>query len=237
MYFSFYLFRYLKDFKDSDVDFLYTMPLNQQYLAILDDFYTAFLKNENLDFKMDFDQAFRTLKPFLEDKTFLWILDWMSNDRRKRLRRNSDLKHFDDAEEILGKKYQIFREIRIFSPKKLILDQVFSQIDYIYFVFSINIGAVEHYWHNLKMMKAKHLLLAFLSHDETNTIKMLLSYAKYQVYDLNKMTKVFKVLKDLNAQDKCPDEDFFSPKKDKIPFPHLNVDFQGQGAVEPSINR
>ena len=102
MYISFYLFRYLKDFKDSDVDFLYTMPLNQQYLAILDDFYTAFLKNENLDFKMDFDQAFRTLKPFLEDKTFLWILDWMSNDRRKRLRRNSDLKHFDDAEEILG---------------------------------------------------------------------------------------------------------------------------------------
>ena len=156
------------------------MPLNQQYLAILDDFYTAFLKNENLDFKMDFDQAFRTLKPFLEDKTFLWILDWMTNDRRKRLRRNSDLKHFDDAEEILG--------------------------------------AVEHFWHNLKRMKSKHLLLAFLSHDETNTIKMLLSYAKYQVYDLNKMTKVFKVLKDLNAQDKCPDEDFFSPKKDKIPF-------------------
>ena len=71
----------------------------------------------------------------------------------------------------------------LISPKKLILDQVFSQIDYIYFVFSINIGAVEHYWHNLKMMKAKHLLLAFLSHDETNTIKMLLSYAKYQVYD------------------------------------------------------
>ena len=118
MYFSFYLFRYLKDFKDSDVDFLYTMPLNQQYLAILDDFYTAFLKNENLDFKMDFDQAFRTLKPFLEDKTFLWILDWMSNDRRKRLRRNSDLKHFDDAEEILGKKQKIFREIRIDFPQK-----------------------------------------------------------------------------------------------------------------------
>lgn len=74
--------KYLKDFKDSDVDFLYTMPLNEQYLAILDDFYSAFLKNENLDFKMDFDQAFRTLKPFLLDKTFLWVLDWMTNDRR-----------------------------------------------------------------------------------------------------------------------------------------------------------
>ena len=74
--------KYLRDFKDSDVDFLYTMPLNDQYLAILDNFYSTFLKQENLDFKMDFDQAFRTLKPFLEDKTFLWILDWMTNDRR-----------------------------------------------------------------------------------------------------------------------------------------------------------
>ena len=136
MYFSFYLFRYLKDFKDSDVDFLYTMPLNQQYLAILDDFYTAFLKNENLDFKMDFDQAFRTLKPFLEDKTFLWILDWMSNDRRKRLRRNSDLKHFDDAEEILGKSIKYFVKSELISHRQLVLDQVFSPIDYIFCFFS-----------------------------------------------------------------------------------------------------
>ena len=118
---------------------------------------------------------------------------------RKKLRRNSDLKHFDDAEEILG--------------------------------------AMEHFWHNLKRMKAKNLLLAFLGHDEINTIKMLLSFAKYQIYDLNKMTKVFKILKDLNSQDKCPDEDFLSPKKDKIPFPHLNVDFQTHSSIEPSINR
>ena len=66
---------------------------------------------------------------------------------------------------------------------------------------------------------------------------MLLSFAKYQIYDLNKMTKVFKILKDLNSQDKCPDEDFLSPKKDKIPFPHLNVDFQTHSSIEPSINR
>jgi hypothetical protein len=97
------------------------MPLNQQYLAILDDFYTAFLKNENLDFKMDFDQAFRTLKPFLEDKTFLWILDWMSNDRRKRLRRNSDLKHFDDAEEILGAVEHYWQQFENDESKTLII--------------------------------------------------------------------------------------------------------------------
>ena len=109
------------------------------------------------------------------------------------------MRHFDDAEEILG--------------------------------------AVEHFWHNLKRMKSKNLLLAFLSHNEINTIKMLISYAKYQIYDLNKMSKVFKILKDLNAQDKCPDEDIFSPKRDKIPFPVLNVEFQAPNLMEPTINR
>ena len=57
------------------------MPLNSEYLSLLETFYGKFLKSENLDFRMDFDQAFKKLSPFMAFKTFSWILDWMTNDR------------------------------------------------------------------------------------------------------------------------------------------------------------
>ena len=47
----------------------------------METFYGKFLKSENLDFRMDFDQAFKKLSPFMAFKTFAWILDWMTNDR------------------------------------------------------------------------------------------------------------------------------------------------------------
>ena len=75
------LSQYLQTFNDHDLDFIYNMPLNSEYLSLLETFYGKFLKSENLDFRMDFDQAFKKLSPFMAFKTFSWILDWMTNDR------------------------------------------------------------------------------------------------------------------------------------------------------------
>ena len=67
---------------DQDLYFILDMPLNHEYLSLLETFYAKFLKTENLDFRMDFDQAFKKLSPFMAFKTFFWILNWMKCDRR-----------------------------------------------------------------------------------------------------------------------------------------------------------
>ena len=75
--------------------------------------------------------------------------------RRKKLRQHSDLKYFNDSEEILG--------------------------------------AVEQFWNNLKRMRAKHLVSAFLNEDKDRTSKMLIYYIKYHILDLDRLSKVAKV--------------------------------------------
>ncbi len=109
----------LANFTDQDLEFVYEMPLNHEYLDLLDKFYAKFLKHENLEFRMDFDQAFKKLSPFMAFKSFSWILDWMTNDRRKRLRQSSDLKDFDDSEEILGAVEQFWNNLKRMKAKNM----------------------------------------------------------------------------------------------------------------------
>ena len=68
---------------------------------------------------MDFDQAFLKLSPFMAFKSFNWILDWMTNDRRKKLRQHSDLKYFNDSEEILGAVAQFWNNLKRLRAKTL----------------------------------------------------------------------------------------------------------------------
>lgn len=109
----------LTSFTVQDLDFIYDMPLNHEYLSLLETLYGRFLKSENLEFRMDFDQAFMKLSPFMAFKTFTWILDWMTNDRRKKLRQYSDLKYFNDSEEILGAVEQFWNDCKRSKAKQL----------------------------------------------------------------------------------------------------------------------
>ena len=182
----------LEKFNDHDLDFIYSMPLNVEYLSLLETFYSKFLKSENLDFRMDFDQAFKTLSPFMAFKTFTWILDWMTNDRRKKLRQHSDLKYFNDSEEILG--------------------------------------AVEQFWNNLKRMRSKQLLAAFLNEDSDRTNKMLLCYMKYHVLDLSRLEKVVKVLQKLNPDDL--DKDMIRNVAQPL---NMKIEYQGKSEAKMEV--
>ena len=110
----------LENYADHELNFIYKMPLNHEYLSVMELFYAKFLKSENLEFRMDFDTAFKKLSPLMAFKSFNWILDWMTNDRRKKLRQVSDLKDFNDSEEIIGALEQFLNNLKVLKSKNLL---------------------------------------------------------------------------------------------------------------------
>ena len=110
----------LENYADHELNFIYNMPLNHEYLSVMELFYAKFLKSENLEFRMDFDTAFKKLSPLMAFKSFNWILDWMTNDRRKKLRQFSDLKDYNDSEEIIGALEQFLNNLKALKSKNLL---------------------------------------------------------------------------------------------------------------------